>query len=45
MKGELCGKVMKKLVGLGEKAYSYLIVDGNEDKKAEKLNLKIIKTV
>ena len=54
MKDELGEKVMTKFVGLRAKTYSYLIDDGNEDKKAKstkkcaiktKLNLKIIKTV
>ena len=35
MKGELGGKIMKELLGLKAKTYSYLIEDGSEDKKAE----------
>ena len=35
MKGELCGKIMKKFVGLGAKTYSYLIDDSSEDKKTK----------
>ena len=35
MKDKLCGKVMKKFVGLKVKTYSYLIHDRNEDKKAK----------
>ena len=35
MKDELAGKVMTKFVGLKAKAYSYLIDDGSEDKKAK----------
>ena len=35
MKAELGGKIMTKFVGLRAKTYSYLIDDGNEDKKAK----------
>ena len=35
MKDVLRGKIMSKLVGLKAKTYSYLIDDGNEDKKAK----------
>ena len=50
MKDKLGGKIMAKFDGLKEKTYSYLIDEGNEDKKSkhhskENLNLKIIKTV
>ena len=54
MKDELRGKIMTKLVGLRGKTYSYLIDDGNEDRKAKatkkcfkkgNLTLTIIKTV
>ena len=55
MKDELGGKTMAKFVGLKGKAYSYIIDDGSEDKKAkspkkwvlqkENLNFRIIKTV
>ena len=54
MKDELGRKVMTKFIGLRAKAYSYLIDDGNKDKKAKgtkncvikkALNLKIIKIV
>ena len=34
MKNELSGKIMKELVGLIAKPYSYLINDGSKDKKA-----------
>ena len=33
MKDELGGKMMKELVGLSAKTYSYLIDDGSGDKK------------
>ena len=35
MKNELGGKIMTKFVGLSTKSYSYLIDDGNKDKKAK----------
>ena len=35
MKDELHGKIMTRFVGLGPKTYSYLIDDGNSDKKAK----------
>ena len=35
MKDELGGKIMKKLLGLRAKAYSYFIDHGSEDKKAK----------
>ena len=35
MKDELDGKIMTKFVGLRAKTYSYLIDNGNEDKKAK----------
>ena len=52
MKDELGRKILKGFVGLGAKAYSYLINDGSENKKPQKVqkvaswkeNLKIIKT-
>ena len=54
MGGTLGGKIMKGLFGLRTKAYSYLIDDDSEDKKAKDTkkcaikknnsNLKIIKT-
>ena len=34
-KDDLGGKIMKKIVGLRAKIYSYLIDDGSEDKKAK----------
>ena len=33
MKDELGGKIMKKLLGLKAKTYSYLINNGNQNKK------------
>ena len=33
MKDELGGKIMKKLLGLKTKTYSYLINNGNQNKK------------
>ena len=33
MKNELRGKIMKKIVGLRAKTYSYLIDESSEDKK------------
>ena len=35
MKDESDRKIMTKFVGLGAKAYRYLIDDGGEDKKAK----------
>ena len=35
MKDELGGKIMAKFVGLKAKTYSYLIDDGDENKKAK----------
>ena len=52
MKDELGGKIMAKFVGLKAKTYSYLIDDGDENKKAkgkksvsskENLNLIVFK--
>ena len=52
MRDELGGKIMTEFVGLKAKTSSYLIDDGNDDKKAKdtkkcviKLNYKIMKTV
>ena len=38
MKDELGGKIMAKFVGLKAKTYSYLIDDGDENKKAKGKN-------
>ena len=43
MKDELGGKVMRKLVGLRAKTYSYLIVDNSKDKKAKDAKKYVIK--
>ena len=42
MKDELGGKIMTKFVGLRAKTYSYLIDDGNEDKKAKGTKKSVI---
>ena len=43
MKDELGGKILTKIVGLRVKAYSYLIVDGSENKKAKTTKKCLIK--
>ena len=43
MKVELRGKIMKKLVGLRTKAYSYLIDDRSEDKETKDAKKCVIK--
>ena len=43
MKDELGEKIMTKFVGLGVKTYSYLIDDGNEDKKTKGTKKCVIK--
>ena len=43
MKDELDGKIMTKFVGLKAKAYSYLIDDASEDKKAKSTQKCVIK--
>ena len=43
MKDELGGKILTKIVGLRVKAYSYLIVDGSENKKANTTKKCLIK--
>ena len=43
MKDELGRKIMTKLVGLRAKAYSYLIDDGCEDKKAKDTKKCVLK--
>ena len=43
LKGELCGKIMTELVGLGFKTYSYLIDYGTSDKKVKGTNQCVIK--
>ena len=44
MKDELDGKMMKELVGLSAKIYSYLIDDGSGDKKGKCTKKCAIKT-
>ena len=43
MGGTLGGKIMKGLFGLRTKAYSYLIDDDSEDKKAKDTKKRVIK--
>ena len=43
IKNELDGKVMKKFAGLRAKTYSYIIVDGRQDKKAKVTKKCVIK--
>ena len=43
MKEELGGKIMTRLDGLRVKAYSYLIDNGSEDKKAKGKKKCVIK--
>ena len=43
MKGELSGKIMKKIVGLRTNTYSYLIDYGSEDKKAKATKMCVMK--
>ena len=43
MKDELGGKIMKELIGLRPKCYSYLTDDGNVDKKAKATKKCVIK--
>ena len=45
MKDELGGKIMTKFVGLKPKIYSYLIDDGNSDKKAKGTKKCVIKQI
>ena len=45
MKDELGGKIMTKFFGLRAKAYSYLIDDGSEDKKAKNTKKCVIKRI
>ena len=40
---ELVGKIMMYFVGLKAKTYSYLIIDGSEDKKEETTKMCVIK--
>ena len=42
-KDDLGEKVMKEFVGLREKPYSYVIIDGSEDKKAKDIKKYVIK--
>ena len=43
MKDELAGKFMTKIVGIRPKTYTYLIGDGNNDKKAKGTKKCVIK--
>ena len=43
MKGELEGKIMTEFVALRPKTYSYLMDDGNTDKKTKGTNKSVIK--
>ena len=43
MKNELSGKIVKEVVELRAKTYSYLIDDGSEDKKAKGTKKCVVK--
>ena len=43
MKDQLVGKIMTKFVGLRAKTQSYILDDGNEDKKAKDTKKCVIK--
>ena len=45
MKDELGGKIMTEFAALRTKAYSYLIDDGNNDKKAKGTKKCVIKGI
>ena len=45
MKDHLGGKTQTEFFGLRSKTYSYLIYDGNEDKKAKCTKKDVIKKV
>ena len=45
MKHELGGKIMTEFVALRPKTYSYLMDDGNTDKKAKRIKKYVIKRV
>ena len=45
MKDELGGKIVTELVALRPKAFSYLIDDGNSDKKAKGTKKCVIKQI
>ena len=45
MKDELGGKIMIKFFALRPKTYSYLMDDGNTDKKAKRINKYAIKRI
>ena len=42
-KDELVGKIMMYFVGLKAKTYSYLIIDGSEDKKEKTTKMCVVK--